>query len=66
MTCRVYGPGDADAEVRYCRVDGGGHSEPSKEHPVPSGYEAIGLQNHDVETAREFRDFLQGKNALDY
>lgn len=66
VTCKVYGPGGADAEVRYCRVDGGGHSEPSIEHPVPPGYEVIGLQNRDVETAREFWDFLQGKNALDY
>jgi len=38
--------GRSGAEVRFCRVDGGGHIMPSIEHQLQ------GRQNHDVEGAR--------------
>ena len=38
--------GRSGAEVRFCRVEGGGHIMPSTEHRLR------GRQNHDVEGAR--------------
>lgn len=64
VTCATHDPGSTGAVVEFCRVDGGGHSEPSIEHPVPLVYQAVGLQNRDLETAHEFWEFLQGKVLL--
>lgn len=55
--------------ARYCAPthtckSSGGHSEPSIEHPVPLVYQAVGLQNRDLETAHEFWKFLQGTVLL--
>ena len=45
--------GRSGAEVRFCRVDGGGHTMPSMEHRLQ------GRQNHDVEGARLAWSFFE-------
>lgn len=53
--------GDSGAPVRFCRVEGGGHSMPSIEYPISSFAERIlGPQNQDLEGARLAWQFLQG------
>lgn len=54
-------PGDEDsAAVRFCRVEGGGHTMPSIEHGIPRLAERIvGTQNRDVEGARLAWRFLR-------
>ena len=48
------------APVRFCRVEGGGHTMPSIEHPLPRWIRRIvGPQNRDVEGARLAWTFLE-------
>ena len=52
--------GAAGAPLRFCRVEGGGHSIPSREHDLRRFVERIlGPQNHDVEGARLAWTFLR-------
>jgi polyhydroxybutyrate depolymerase len=51
----VYAGGRNGTELRYYRVDGGGHNAPTIAHPEPS---LAGSQNHDVEAMTEIWAFL--------
>ncbi len=54
VVCEHYPAATGDsAPVRFCRVEGGGHSVPSRVHEVP------GRQNRDVEGARLAWAFLE-------
>lgn len=52
------------ADVRFCRVEGGGHAMPSREHRLSPGAErVVGPQNHDAEGARLAWRFLRRQMA---
>ncbi len=60
VICEDDPPGSSGAPVRFCRVEGGGHTMPTIEHPIRAFVEAIlGPQNRDVEGARLAWQFLQ-------
>ena len=51
------------ASVRFCRIEGGGHTMPSVEHGIPRWIRRIvGPQNRDVEGARLAWAFLQSQS----
>jgi polyhydroxybutyrate depolymerase len=51
----VYASGGNGVELRYYRVEGGGHNVPTIAHPDPG---LAGTQNHDVEAMAEIWSFL--------
>lgn len=51
-------------EVEFIRVEGGGHAEPTLNHPYGILYRAFtGKQNHDFESAEEAWSFFKGKRS---
>jgi polyhydroxybutyrate depolymerase len=61
VTSDLYTGGYRGAEVMFYRVRGGGHTVPSIEHhrnPTLLLLLGLGLQNHDIESAREAWAFL--------
>jgi polyhydroxybutyrate depolymerase len=63
VTCEVHAPLFGGAETRFCRVNNGGHSEPSIAHPTPLYYNLLfGKGNRDIETARVHWEFLSTKS----
>jgi polyhydroxybutyrate depolymerase len=62
VTCDVHAPTTGGAELRFCRVNNGGHSEPSIDHPTTALYNLLfGKGNKDIETARKHWEFLSTK-----
>jgi polyhydroxybutyrate depolymerase len=62
VSCDVHAPAAGGAELRFCRTNNGGHSEPSIDHPTTALYNLLmGKGNKDVETARLFWEFLSSK-----
>ncbi|MDN5863849.1 MAG: prolyl oligopeptidase family serine peptidase [Gammaproteobacteria bacterium] len=62
IVCEAYPPTPSvgGAPVRFCRVEGGGHSMPSIEHQLsPAAELIVGPQNHDIEGARFAWAFLE-------
>jgi len=60
VICEDDPAGEGGEAVRFCRVDGGGHSMPSRSHELRRFVERLlGPQNHDVEGARLAWDFLR-------
>ncbi|MGE5235150.1 MAG: alpha/beta hydrolase family esterase [Acidobacteriota bacterium] len=60
VTCERFAPRAGGAEVVFCTVAGGGHTMPSREHPVPRWARVlVGSQNQDVEGARVAWEFLR-------
>ena len=60
VICEDDTAGAGGAPIRFCRVEGGGHSMPSREHELRRFVERIlGPQNHDVEGARLAWTFLR-------
>lgn len=56
----LYRGGRKGTQVAFYRVDGGGHTVPSIEHPMPGFLQGVlGPQNRDVEAAREVWAFLE-------
>lgn len=51
----IYASGGSGVELRYVRVEGGGHNVPTIASPDPG---LAGTQNHDVEAMTEIWDFL--------
>ena len=61
VICEDDSAGDEGAPVRFCRVEGGGHSMPSIEYPLSRLVKRIlGPQNRDVEGAHRAWEFLRG------
>ncbi|ERP31749.1 alpha/beta hydrolase family esterase [Chitinivibrio alkaliphilus] len=54
VICEYYRAEHFGAPVQFCRVEGGGHTMPSINHPI-----ALGRQNRDVEGARLAWEFLK-------
>lgn len=52
VICEYYFAQESGAPVQFCRVEGGGHTMPSINHPT------IGRQNRDVEGARLIWEFF--------
>ena len=53
---------DSTAPVRFCRIEGGGHTVPSIKHEIPRWVQGIvGPQNRDLEGARLAWKFLQSQ-----
>ena len=62
VVCERYPASGPGAGVRFCSVEGGGHTIPSVAHPLPRWLERIvGRQNHDVEGARLAWSFLSAQ-----
>ncbi|MFB6286120.1 MAG: PHB depolymerase family esterase [Candidatus Bipolaricaulia bacterium] len=60
IVCEDYPEPETGSAVRFCRVAGGGHTMPSREHRLPRGAErVVGPQNHDMEGARLAWAFLR-------
>lgn len=59
----VWGAGDG-AQVEFIRIQGGGHAEPTLDHPYGALYRAFtGKQNRDFESAEEAWAFFKDKKA---
>jgi len=50
-----------DADVFFYRVDGSGHSVPSKAPPEPGDWAASGARNRDIDTAQVVWDFFRNR-----
>lgn len=62
VICEDDPAGEHGAPVRFCRIEGGGHTMPSIEHGLPRWVRRIiGPQNRDVEGARLAWEFLRFK-----
>ena len=62
ITCEFYTVTTAGAPVRFCTVEGGGHTIPSIEHTLPRFITRIlGPQNQDVEGARLAWEFFSAQ-----
>lgn len=62
VICENDPAGEDGAPVRFCRVEGGGHTMPSIEHGLPRWVRRIvGPQNRDVEGARRAWEFLRSQ-----
>jgi polyhydroxybutyrate depolymerase len=60
VSCERFVPRPGGADLVFCTVEGGGHTMPSREHPVPRWARLlVGGQNQDVEGARLAWEFLR-------
>jgi polyhydroxybutyrate depolymerase len=64
VICEDDPAGEGGAPVRFCRIEGGGHTMPSIEHAIPRWVRRIvGPQNRDVEGARLAWEFLRSQQG---
>jgi polyhydroxybutyrate depolymerase len=60
VTLDLYSGGADGSEVAFYKVEGGGHTPPSIQHPLGDFFESLlGPQNHDIESAEQIWNFLK-------
>lgn len=58
----VWGTASTEIQIEFLRIDGGGHTEASKDGELPWLLrKLVGEMNHDVDTAEEVWDFFKSK-----